>query len=93
VEEYGRFGKATGDNIIRRMRFTCRIPKATDTHSVYVILIAILRQKMVTRTRLNITVYVHCIACLVFKSFLAWWLLSQCLKLLILVNGLLKLRG
>ena len=27
------------DNIMRRMRFACRITKATDTHSEYVILI------------------------------------------------------
>jgi hypothetical protein len=37
-------GKLTGqvknDNIKRRMRIACRIPKATDTHSEYVILIA-----------------------------------------------------
>jgi hypothetical protein len=32
--------QATDDNIIRRMRFACRITKATDTHSEYVILIA-----------------------------------------------------
>jgi hypothetical protein len=34
---YGRAGQATDDNIIRRMRFACRIIKATDTHSEYVI--------------------------------------------------------
>ena len=94
MEEYSRSGQATGDNIIRRMRFTCRIPKATDTHSEYVILIAIVRhKKIVKRTRLNITVHVHYIACLVFKSCNAWLLLRQCLKLLILINGPLKLHG
>jgi hypothetical protein len=39
VEKYGRFGQATDDNIIRRMRFACWITKATDTHSEYVILL------------------------------------------------------
>ena len=38
VGKYGRLGQATGN--IRRMRSACRIPKATDTHSEYVILIA-----------------------------------------------------
>ena len=38
VGKYGRLGQATGN--IRRMRSACRMPKATDTHSEYVILIA-----------------------------------------------------
>ena len=32
--------QATHDDIIRCMRFACRVTKATDTHSEYVILIA-----------------------------------------------------
>jgi hypothetical protein len=39
-KKYGRARQTTDDNIIRRMRFACRITKATDTHSEYVILIA-----------------------------------------------------
>jgi hypothetical protein len=38
VEKYGKSGQSTDDNIIRRMRLACRITKATDTHSEYVIL-------------------------------------------------------
>jgi len=38
--------------IIWRMRFACWITKTTDTHSEYLILIALPRQKIVTRTRL-----------------------------------------
>jgi hypothetical protein len=45
VERYGRAGKATDDNIIWRMRFACWIPKATNTYSEYVILIAFARQQ------------------------------------------------
>jgi hypothetical protein len=37
VEKYGTARQATDDNIIQRMRFACRITKATDTHSEYVI--------------------------------------------------------
>jgi hypothetical protein len=33
VETYGKSGQVTDDNIIGRMRFACRITKATDTHS------------------------------------------------------------
>jgi hypothetical protein len=40
VEKYGTARQTTDDNIIRRMRFTCWITKATDTHWEYVILIA-----------------------------------------------------
>jgi hypothetical protein len=41
VEKYGRCRQATDGNIIRRMRFACRIIRATDTHSKYVILTAL----------------------------------------------------
>ena len=37
VEKYCRAGQATGNNIIRRMRFACWITKATQTRSEYVI--------------------------------------------------------
>jgi len=40
VETYGTAGQATGDNIIRRMRFPYWITKASDTHSEYVTLAA-----------------------------------------------------
>jgi hypothetical protein len=40
VEKYGTTRQGTDDNIIRRMRFLCRITKTTDRHSEYVILIA-----------------------------------------------------
>jgi hypothetical protein len=33
------------NRVIRRMRFACRITKATNTHFEYVILIAFLRQQ------------------------------------------------
>jgi hypothetical protein len=35
-----RVGEVTDDNIIRRTHFACWIPKATNTHSEYVILFA-----------------------------------------------------
>ena len=45
METYGTARQATYDNIIRRMRFACRITKATDTHTEYVIPIPFPRQK------------------------------------------------
>jgi hypothetical protein len=33
LEKFGRARQATDDNTIRRMRFVCWIPKATDTNS------------------------------------------------------------
>jgi hypothetical protein len=44
-EKCGRAIQVTDDNIIRRMRFTCWITKATDTHTEYVMLIAFPRQQ------------------------------------------------
>ena len=44
---------------IRRMRFECWIPKATNTHSEYVILIAFSTATMAARMHLNATLYVH----------------------------------
>jgi hypothetical protein len=45
VEKYCTARQATGDNIIRRMRFACRMTKVTDTHSEHVILIAFPQQQ------------------------------------------------
>jgi len=45
VEKYGRARQATDDDIIWRMRIACWIPKATDKHSEYVILIALPQQQ------------------------------------------------
>ena len=36
VEKYGKARQATNYNIIRRMRFECRIAKSTDTHNIIV---------------------------------------------------------
>jgi len=45
MEKYGSARQATDDNIIQYMCFACWIPKATDRHSEYVILIAFLGQQ------------------------------------------------
>jgi hypothetical protein len=66
MEKYGTARHATDDNIIRRMRFTCWITKATDTHVEYVILIAFPRQQ---RTRLNVTLDVGCLVQYVIQIF------------------------
>jgi hypothetical protein len=41
MEKLGPARQTTDDNITRRMRFACWITNATDTHSAYVILIAL----------------------------------------------------
>ena len=46
MEEYSTATLAANDNIRRRMRVACWITTATDTHSEYVILIALPRQKL-----------------------------------------------
>jgi hypothetical protein len=63
VEKYGTARQATHYHIIRRMRFACWITKATDTHSECVILTySFSTATVVTRTRLNVTLYVHCLS-------------------------------
>ena len=55
LESYCRAGQDADDNITWRMRIACWIPKATNTHSEYVLLIDFplqqwLRERYVTRT-------------------------------------------
>jgi hypothetical protein len=40
VEKYGTARQATGGDTIRPMRVACWIPKATNTHSEYVIIVS-----------------------------------------------------
>jgi hypothetical protein len=66
VEKYGTARQATDDNIIWRMRFACCITKATDTHSQYVILIALPRQQFLSERASILPLYVHCLSCFYF---------------------------
>jgi len=72
TEISGRAGRATYDNIIRRMRFAWWINKATDTHWECIMFIVFPR-KMVTGTA-TIRCYMHiaclCWCCLRRSSFL-----------------------
>ena len=61
LEKYGTAGQAT-DEIPWRMRTACCIPKSTDTHSKYVILIAYSLQQWLHETRLNVMLYIHCLS-------------------------------
>jgi hypothetical protein len=60
VEKYDIVGQAAVDNIIWRMRIACWITKATDAHPEY----CFCAFRMVTRTRLNVTLYLHCLPCM-----------------------------
>ena len=51
---------------IWRMRIACWIPKATNTHLCYVILIVFSTVTMDAQSRPNVTLYVHCLSC--FRS-------------------------
>ena len=52
-------------SIIRRMRFACGITKATNTHSEYVTH-CFSAVTVVERTRLSVTLHVHCLSCFGF---------------------------
>ena len=56
VEEYGRAGQATDDNVIRRMCFECLITKTTHTHALPLSLSICnnYTATLVRRTRLNV---------------------------------------
>jgi hypothetical protein len=64
VEKYCGAGQATYDNIIGRLRIACWIPKATNTHSVYAILIAFPLQQWL-QEGVSLLCYTY-IACLVY---------------------------
>ena len=71
VGKYCRVRQATGDTIIWRMRVACWIIKATDTHTIcntYYFSTA----TMVARTRLNVTLHVHCLSCLRSTYSTSW---------------------
>jgi len=55
--------QAKDDNIIWRMRVLCWIAKTTNTHSEFCNNYSLSTSKMVTRTRLIITLYVICMSC------------------------------
>ena len=63
MEKYGSAEEATDDSILRRMRITYWINKATDTHSEYVIVLAFTRLQWLG-ARASILRYT-CFACLV----------------------------
>jgi len=54
VEWYGRAIHVTDGNIMRHVRFECWIPKATDTHSEYVIFIVFPRRQLWSYTPLSV---------------------------------------
>ena len=60
LEKFGRARQATDDNTIRRMRFVCWIPKATDTNSEHVILIAFPRQQWFRERASVLRSYIQC---------------------------------
>jgi isocitrate dehydrogenase kinase/phosphatase len=62
----GTAGQATDDNIMRCVPFACCITKAKDAHWQHVIVISFFTATMVTRTRFNITLYVHCLSSKVY---------------------------
>ena len=63
VGKCDRVTQATDGNIVQRMRFACWIPKPTETHSEYVILIVFPRQQRL-RERTSM-LRNQCITCLV----------------------------
>jgi len=71
VLKYGRPDQDTDDSIIRRMPFACCLPKATKTHSEYVIFVAFPRHEWLQeRARVLPYTYIACLVtfCVLFTS-------------------------
>jgi hypothetical protein len=63
-----------------RMRIACWIPKATDTHSEYVILVAFpLQQLLHERASMLRYTYIECLVVVNLKYFLCSFVLLQIL--------------
>jgi hypothetical protein len=63
VEKYSRARQAADITIVRRMRAACWIPKTKDKHSTMGIC-CFSTATVVMRTRLYVTLHVHCPSCL-----------------------------
>jgi len=55
----GRVGQVTDDNVIRSLHFACCVPKATNAHSEYVILIAFPLHQLLREPTCVLRLYVH----------------------------------
>jgi len=71
-----RSGQATGDSIVRRMRSACGLPKATNTHLEYAILIAfLLQQWLYESASMLLCTYISCHVLYLFplvRVLIAW---------------------
>ena len=67
MEKYGTEGHATYDNIIRCMRITCRLTRAADSHSAFVILNAFPQQQWLRERASVLRLYVNWLTC--YKNF------------------------
>jgi hypothetical protein len=69
--------EATDNNIVRRMRFACWISKTTNALIIFNTY-CFSNATMISQTRLNVTLYVHCL-CFSHMIPTAWRLLVVCI--------------
>jgi hypothetical protein len=70
-KKYCTDGQTTDDNIVRCVRIACRIPKATKTHSEFVILIAPPQQQLLHEGASGLRdSYIACLQC--FNEYKYW---------------------
>ena len=74
-EKCDRARQATGDSIVRRVCVGCWKTEAIDTHTEYVILVAVSQQQRLRERASVLRLYVHCLSCLTIISLL---LLNVC---------------
>jgi hypothetical protein len=66
VGKCGTVRQAIDEDTTRRMHVACWIHKATNSHSEYVIIIAVARQKSLRESASILRLYVQCLACYYF---------------------------
>jgi len=68
VDKNGMARQSTDDNIKRRMRFARWITKATETHSLCVIINAFPGQQWLRERASMLRLYVHCLSCFLLEG-------------------------
>ena len=73
MEKYSRARQAADDSIMRRMHPACWLPKATNTHSEYVLLIAFPPQQWLReRPSMLRCTYIACLVKIIKVGMFEW---------------------
>jgi hypothetical protein len=63
VEEFSRGRQVICDSVKQRIRFACWLSNAADTHSEYVILMAVARKQWLSESEIILLLYLNRVSC------------------------------